>query len=471
MSAHKQFVTSSVFLFFDQLVPAAANWLFWLIIPAFTTPSEVGNATIVYSVVSLIALLTQLGLEYPLLQKSQTYRSKILCTGIIIELPIVLASIPIMVIFLNNFQEETFQRFFWLAIGILALSPISFVSRYALLGISEAKNMLIIDSTSTGARFLVGYLFVAVFGYGATGILLSYLVYTLLTATITLALAKSKLGFGVSCMKLIKEITKQGLVNSPSKFSKTMIFSLSVILLASYGITNSEIGIFYIALMISLAGGSFVSSMAYMFIPASSTSGKDLFIESVRIGISLTAPIISAFLAAPSFILSIIGTDYIAGEMTLLLLSLAILPFSVVVNAISYFNYQNHTRKLLLVGFVEICSFIIFFLYFVPIYRVEGAALSIFSAFIVSSILSVVWLGWRSIKYVARAGIAIGIGWVFGYSLGVMVGRSDIIDLFIPFMSSMTASFLLVVAFKNISFAEITKLVKTMTKGKTSDIV
>jgi O-antigen/teichoic acid export membrane protein len=469
MSAHKQFVVSSILLFLDQLIPAAGNWLFWLIIPAFTTPSEVGNATIVYSVVFLVGLITQLGLEYPLLQNSSTHRSKILCTGLIIQLPIVLASVPVIIYLLNNIQEQALEGFTWLAVGILVLAPISFVSRYVLLGISDTKNILIIDSISTGTRFFGGYFLVATLGYGAVGILLSYFVFTVLTAVIPLVLAKSKLGFGSACMKLTKEVFKQGLINAPSKLSKTIIFSLSVVLLSSYGVQTSDIGIFYIALMISLVGGSFVSSMAFMFIPTSLISEKDLFTESVRIGISLTAPIVAALITAPNFILSIIGSDYLSGTTVLILLSLGILPFSIVVNAISYFNHLRQARKLLLIGSVEILAFMISFSYLVPIYQIEGAALSILLAFTVSSMPSLVWLGWRSVKYIANSGIAIAVGWLSGYSLSFLIGRSDIVGLFLSFTASMIMSFLFVMVLRNISFAEITTLLKMSVKRNVGD--
>src|SRR6476659_1012199 len=106
----------------------------------------------------------------------------------------------------------------------------------------------------------------------------------------------------------------------PLKLSRTFIFSLSIVLLAYFGVRASEVGEFYIALLISVFGGSLVTSMAYMVIPASSISKTDLTSSSLRFGISLTAPIIAALITSPKFILSLLGSQYLSAETILIAL-------------------------------------------------------------------------------------------------------------------------------------------------------
>ena len=90
--------------------------------------------------------------------------------------------------------------------------------------------------------------------------------------------------------------------------------------------------------------------MAYMVIPASSRSNNDLTTDSMRISLSLTAPLIAALIVAPKSILSVIGPDYTSAETILLLLSIGILPSSIAINAISKSNCLGKSRELITIG-------------------------------------------------------------------------------------------------------------------------
>ena len=104
-----------------------------------------------------------------------------------------------------------------------------------------------------------------------------------------------------------------------------VIVNLSVVLLASVGVNQGDIGIFYIALMISIVVGSFALSMAFMVIPAFSASKKDLSTDSLRISLSIITPVITAMLVAPNLILSLINSRYEVGAPLLLVLAIGIL--------------------------------------------------------------------------------------------------------------------------------------------------
>src|ERR687895_2656015 len=135
-----RFVGQGMLLFFDQVLVAITNWLYWLVISRFTVTSEIGQATSVYSLVLLLSTLSQIGLEYPLLKKSSLPRSQVLGTALTIELIMTSGSIA-AVIFLANtdmYHASLGGYILLVAVALLVLSPISFVGRYALLGISNA---------------------------------------------------------------------------------------------------------------------------------------------------------------------------------------------------------------------------------------------------------------------------------------------------------------------------------------------
>jgi hypothetical protein len=168
-----KFIGQGMLLFIDQILVSATNWLYWIMVSRFASTSEIGQATSVYSLVLLIATISQIGLEYPLLKRSSLHRSQILGTVLAIELIITSGSIA-AVIFLANTDtyHASLGQYVLVAIALLVLLPISFVGRFALLGISNAKSVLVFDVAATSAKFLTAYILLSM-GYGAFGILLS----------------------------------------------------------------------------------------------------------------------------------------------------------------------------------------------------------------------------------------------------------------------------------------------------------
>ena len=449
-------------LFLDHLLVAVGGWIYWLIIVSKISPFQVGQVTAVYSLVTLISILTQLGLEYPLLKRSSTQHDQILITAFIIELVITTATVPIVNYILSNlFQQslhgELSANFTLIALVILLLSSLSFVSRFALLGISDVKSVLIIDLVGTGIKFTSGYILVWS-GLGALGMLLSFLLQSLVIVSASIFVArKRKFGYKVGNLKYIVGIIRDGLINTPSKFSRTLILSLSVVLLGSFGISGSDIGIFYIALMISIvAVGSLASSMAYMVIPISSKLRTDLSSTSSRISVSLNAPMIAAVISSPKFILSIIGTQYLPGETILLVLSIAILPFSITMNFISKSNNLEMSTRLISIGLIEIVIFLVAFLLLVPHYGTLGAAFSTLAAFVSSCILSLIWSEARSIRYTAVSAVAIITGVTASHVIGLIINIHPVVAILI----SMGVSLSVVIILKNTSPNEIRQLAK-----------
>jgi O-antigen/teichoic acid export membrane protein len=275
--ATNKFVSQGILLFLDQVVVAAANWLYWLVISRFTLTSEIGQATSVYSLVLLLATLSQIGLEYPLLKKSSIQRSQILGTALTIELILTPGLIiALILITYTNLYQASLSEFIWIAILLLVLSPISFVARFALLGITNAKSVLIFDVLATSSKFLAAYVLLSM-GLGAFGILFSFMIASIVAAVGMLAVVKSRLPVALVRDKgYIIQVMKEGLSNAPSKLSRTIIITLSVILLASFGISDSDIGLFYIAMMLSVVGATLASSMSFTVIPASTASEVDL---------------------------------------------------------------------------------------------------------------------------------------------------------------------------------------------------
>jgi O-antigen/teichoic acid export membrane protein len=312
-------------------------------------------------------------------------------------------------------------------------------------------------------KFVAGYVLVSM-GFGAFGVLLPFLLQNIIIAGATLAVARRRaFGFSLGNLEYAKEIIRDGLSNTPSKFSRTLILSLSVVLLASFGVKSSEIGIFYVALMVSIvATGGLAVNMAYMVLPASAISGTDLSSNGTRISVTLIAPIVAALITSPTIILSIIGTQYTSAGTILVILSIAILPSSITMNAISKFNNSDKPKKLVSIGSTEFLAFILAFLFLVPHYGTLGAAFSTLIAFVSSSVLSIIWSERTWVRYIATSGLAIVAGVACAYMFRSIVG----IHLVESMLISIAVAVTVVLALKNTSPKEIAQLVKGVVNRK-----
>ena len=108
--------------------------------------SEIGQATSVYSLVLLISTVSQIGLEYPLLKKASLHRSQILGTALAIELILTSGSVAAIIFLANtDMYHASLGQYVWVVIALLVFPAISFVGRFALLGISNARSVLVFD--------------------------------------------------------------------------------------------------------------------------------------------------------------------------------------------------------------------------------------------------------------------------------------------------------------------------------------
>ena len=444
------FVTPSLFLFMDNILVSLGGWIFWLVISKLATASEVGLAVTVYSLVMLVTTITQLGLEYPLLKKSSISGSKILGTTFLIESVVTLASIPFIFIFMNVVYAESVEQFTWLSIGILVILSLEFVFRFALLGVSNSKIVMIIDLVGVLIKMSTGFVLVGL-SFGTLGILLAYLFEGFFVFFSSLYYVKKSLGFGLGGMKFFRETIEDALINTPAKWSKMVIVILSVVLLSLFGISSSGVGIFYVSLMITLVVASFASSMAYMVIPSSNIYKKDLSSGGLRLSLSLTTPIVVVLLVASGPVLSLIGKEYESAETILIVLAMAIIPMSITVNLISKLNNLNKSKTLIIIGFLQLVTFFICFFIMVPQLGTLGAAISILATYFISSVFLVAVTERDSLRYIYFTCISILAGFIANYLLGMIVGYQQQI---LTTIFSVAISVVIIFATKNMTIRE-----------------
>jgi O-antigen/teichoic acid export membrane protein len=330
-----------------------------------------------------------------------------------------------------------------------------------LLGLSKAKTILVLDIAGTALKFGSALAFISL-GYGASGILLSFLIQAVVITCGTTIAGIRFFGIGFGDLSFIKEIVKDGLVNMPSKLSGLLVISLSVVMLASSGVESSEVGVFYIAMMVSIVVGSFASSLAFMSIPASSALHKDLSSGSLRIGLAFTAPIISALIVAPSSILSIIGPEYAAAAEVLVVLAAGVLPSVILSNAMSKFNNQNKPKNLLAIGSLRIGVFLIAFSSLVPQFGTLGAAYAILASFSSAAVLSTIWSERTSLRFIGISILSI----VAGVFSGTLVSTGVQAHPVFAIITSLSTALLIIFSLRCTSTKEIVAVIGAIRKAE-----
>jgi O-antigen/teichoic acid export membrane protein len=421
MSINK-FVAPGFLLSVDLLLVSFVNWIYWLLISKVTTVTEVGQATSVYSFTVLTSAIALLGLEYSLIKRSSSERSQIVGTSIIIELLITAVAVSVLSYLLNSLYQGSLYGLSWIAMGIVIFSCQRYILRYALLGISDARSVLKVNSMGVVLQLVSGYVLVTM-GFGSAGILFSFLLNVSFVTGLSFLVVRGSFQFRIGNFKYARGIIKDALVNTPTPLAKMVIYSLSVVLLASFGEPQSDIGVFYIALMLSLVAGGFAANIAYMVIPASRISKVDMSTDSIRIGLSLTAPLIVTLMVVPTPILSLIGPEYTSADIILVVLSAAIFPYTIVINAISKFNNLGQSRRIIAIGSILVIVFLSSFVLLVPSYGTLGAGISILIASVASALPSVIWSERGLIlNYILVSLASITSGLVAGY--GIRFGSS-----------------------------------------------
>ena len=242
-----------------------------------------------------------------------------------------------------------------------------------------------------------------------------------------------------------------------------VIVTLSVVLLAFLNIGSSDIGIFYIALMITIVVASFSVSMAYMVIPSSSAVQKDLSSSSLRISLSLTAPIVVALLVVPQSVLSLIGPEYESAVPVLFVLAIAIIPASISINMISMLNNLKKSKMLIVSGLLQFAIFFISFYLLVPQYGIMGAAISFLLAYSGCSLFLIIFTEHASFKYIVFACLSVLAGFTMGYILSMFIGDEQ---QFLIAISSVAISIIFIFTSKNLTVTETKFLLKEMLQRK-----
>lgn len=451
---------SSFLLFADNLILAIGGWAFWLITTQITSSTEIGYASSYIALITTVSGIAVFGLEFPILSNINKDRS-LFFKMLILESLLHVSLIPL--IFFLGASNPILNDNYGLALLssiLLILTGVGFVSKFSLLGLLDPHIVLALDIGGTIIRLITAAIFL-LNRQGAEGIILSSVLSAMVVVIPTTIIAGKKMGLSYWKFDGLAALLKSGLSNFPNKLSKLMIQSISVVFLSWIGLEASTIGIYYIAQMIAIAAGSLAVSLAMMALPVSSIARSDQSMVSLKFGIAFSLPIISLITVAPDIILGLIGKAYVSVDLPFRLLGFAILPYIMVSNAVTSLNNNRHIKKLVLLGIVEMTTFLISFFVLSNSYGLIGAAMSILLAFTASSIISTSWLGKGAAVVLTKGLVNIIVSSGVGYFLSYLSGN-NLIGLIIGLATSCALVFVL----RSIRIAEVATILNIIGSRK-----
>jgi O-antigen/teichoic acid export membrane protein len=453
-------------LVIDNFILVISGWLFWIVTTKFATAGEIGSSTAIITLMTFISGLLILGFEFPLLKDRiartdsanqnadlvKEKRKPMFWTIFLFAMGINLAAMPILWLVLSGTFATATSDTLVFALSLFLITGLSTISKYALLGILSTKLVLMADIVATLTRFSVAIPLLVYGGQAVFAVVFGNFMSALLLCVIVTIGAVVRLGTALGTRKELLSSLKEALSNFPSKIARFSITPLAIILLTFAGVSASEIGIFFVALIISLAAGSLASSITTVSLPASSEGG-DSFRLSLKLGLTLTTPFIVILFVFPGNILSLIDTGYAAGSNMLSVLALAVFPSTMLFNLIMRLNSQSDNRMIILIGVTQLAVLGATFAILVDEFTGLGAAVSILAAYSIPAALLLRRLTKEEHYLVIKTIIAIAAGVVIGVFIQYVV--TGIIAMVAAFLFTFAAMHLL----RALRFREISDLV------------
>lgn len=443
-----EFLKASLVLFISSITLAAGGFVFWLVASQLMPVEEIGYATAAISSISVVSTLSALGLEFTLLKRASEERGKIVGTLFVFEIIVNLALLPVVFVIANPLGSESGFLILGLAALVFVANGIAFIPRAAMLGVMDAKVVIIYDTGAFAARFAT-LVALALLGFGAVAVLASLAVHSIILSVVFSATTFRRLGFSLGSMAYLKTVLKEGMSNFPTRLSRLIVSNLGVLLFAYVSLDPEKVGVFYLAIMFSTVGSEFATTLSTMAIPASAKN-REVVGYSTKLSLVLGTPVIALLLVVPDFLLGLLGRDYAQGGASLFLLSLAIIPTTLVLNGLAKFNAERNFRYAAIMGTIEIAIFLSLFFPLVALYSIDGVALAILVSYIASAAFAAWSFGRKVIAIALAASAATAAGYLAALASGMVYD-----SVFIKITIAVSLPLLVCILLRVISVAEI----------------
>jgi O-antigen/teichoic acid export membrane protein len=258
-------------------------------------------------------------------------------------------------------------------------------------------------------------------GLSGLGIMIAVTLSALVITLGSILLVVSRLRIKRPSIEKTFFVLKLGLSNYPATLT-TLFVSGGIVLLGILTRDPAQVGSFYIAVMASMAAGSFASGIAMATLPAltknDSPSLKD---EALRLALALTVPLALPLAAYPKQLLALLGASYLQGASPLFVLSWGTLPTAALSIAFARTNSRRDLKKVAVASIAQLGSLILLITIMIGM-GTAGAALAYLASTLISLLVIAevkeLILMFKSVAILVASYLAsiplTGVNWVLG---------------------------------------------------------
>ncbi len=371
---------NALYLYTQNIVGAGAGYAFWLIISRLTGPETIGLASTTMAIAGVALSVATLGVpaglqrflgrargENNLYEFKKYLNSSLFVVGL--SVAGVASFLAVMGGPLSSFINIPYE-FLIVTIIIVIASGLASTLRGAFIASQRVKTLLMTQVLSSSVRIVSGVALV-LFGMGALGVVISnsvfYIVSLIILGPSMLIHLRTVKGHGRDgpTKGVVRELLEAGSARWVPGIVYTLGMQLGVIVV--FGTHGAfEAGLYFIALAISaIITGLYSSIMAVAFplLSGMKEGRKKAAWRTVRLSLVFCIPLIIAIITYPGVVLGVFGEEYVAADLTLVVLLLSTIPLIVSTGVHTLVYAYGNYRQVLAIGLAgSIPSVLLYFI-------------------------------------------------------------------------------------------------------------
>lgn len=337
--------SNSLYLIINMVVTALLGYPFWIIVARYYSTSNVGYASAILSFVSIIVLLSMVGLDTSLVRylarnkdKPKLINSYLIISGIVSLLITIIGIISVNIWSSELSFMKSEWSYFLIVIGIVVLSVFSNLVDNIFIALSKSSFMMIKNTIFSMVKLVLPITLVLLFK--SSGIILSILIALIIMVIISLfvLLPRIQKGYkpfiGTDSSSIVETI-KSVWVFAGYNYIVNIVMSVSTLVLPVMVINllgSVSNAYFYIGWVLGgiLFGISYAVSLSFFSGCSSDQNNLCAYLrKSIKLVYILLVPCICGMILLGRWILNIFGSDYANNSYGLLvILAIASIPLA-----------------------------------------------------------------------------------------------------------------------------------------------
>ena len=399
----------AIFLYIQLISSMVSGYIFLILLSRITTTEIIGTFSLLVSISEIFANIAVLGLSDSIQKfvgnsflQNRKKDAEIFVKISFIFLSVGIISSCIVLVIVKDWLSDAFGIDFGLIIvmNLLIASYAIYSVLYSLVIASLKTKVLPIIMIISSISKVVLSLIMVLMGYGILGLTLGYTFFGQILTSILLGIFvvrvfKSTGKFPkptISLRNASKKLLTGGMVAWVPVLITTLGIDLgTLVLYSTYG--SHQSGVYFIALALANAVNAIVYTIFTISLPVLSSmhDGRKRFLwQTIRISAIMALPLSGSIIFYSTDIMQFIGSNYEKGTLSLQVLLLSTFPIIVLTGVETLvFSYGKY-RHALTINLASSAPRTILYFLLVPIFGIEGVAISYTTGSVIGFIASVI---------------------------------------------------------------------------------